>query len=140
MTFEEKVRQVLANTPFADKERRNLLKVVIGELQRKPVGSKVSDEAAYNVVKGMIKSNQELMSHLTGDTTKYEGLENECLILRSLLPKYLTEGQIREHLDRIDLKIKSEGQAMGQSMKYFKDQNLPVEGDTVKKVIAAMRS
>lgn len=142
MTFEQVVRQELANTAFSDKDRRNLLKVVLGEIQRIPPTMKATDEAGHKVVKDMLKANEGLMSHLEVDSLKYQGLQRENEILRPLLPSYWSEEQIRAFLvqEGLDLKAaKNEGQAVGLAMKTLKAAGAPVEGETVKKVAVAMR-
>jgi hypothetical protein len=142
MTFEQQVRQELASTPFADKERRGILKVVLGEIQRIPPTMKTTDEAGFKVVKDMLKANEGLMEHLTSDNARYQALARENEILRPLLPSYWSEDQICTFLlkEQVDVKsAKGEGQAVGMAMKALKAAGAPVEGETVKKVVVALR-
>jgi uncharacterized protein YqeY len=138
--FEEKIRKDLAAIPFSDKEHRNILKVVLGEIQRKPVGGKVTEEMAHNVVKGMIKSNEEMIHYFAADNPRCLECERENAILRAILPAYLSEDAIRSALQSVDIQsAKGDGQAVGMAMKYFKESGLSIEGETVKKVVLAMR-
>lgn len=140
MSFEEMLRDRIAKSPYGSAER-NLLKVVLGDLQQKVTGS-VTDEVAHAVVKKIIKGNDESLGYLPqGDARRAQYLaENE--ILADLLPKYLTADQIRESLEAAGIDVKSmpnEGQATGKAMQHFKAKNAPVEGQTVKEVVQAIR-
>ena len=140
MTFEEKLRNRIATSVFGSDEK-NLLKVVLGELQRKSVGKPVSDETGYNVVKGMVKANEEVLRRLRrDDQTRRDKYEEENEILVELLPTYWSAEEIRESLGQLDFSAINTGQAMGLAMKHLKGLNAPVEGDTVKKVVEEMRA
>jgi len=141
MTFEEMLRDRIAKCPYGSSER-NLLKVVLGDLQQKSASGKVTEEIAHAVVKKIIKGNEESMGYLSeGDLRRAQYL-NENEILSGLLPKYLTADQIRESLTTAGIDVSSmpnEGQATGRAMQHFKATNSPVEGQTVKEVVQAIR-
>ena len=143
MSFEAKIRTEITSTPFSDKERRNILKVVLGEIQRIPPTMKTTDEAGYKVVKDMIKANEELMRLKPVESDGHQKLAAENLILRPLLPAYWSAEESQAFLvkEGLDLKTaKGEGPAVGMAMKSLKAVNAPVEGETVKKVVAALRT
>jgi hypothetical protein len=149
MSFEQVLRDRIAKAPFKSKER-DILKVVLGELQLKAASGKVSDETSHNFVKSMIKNNTEkVLAVLKLDDPRRAGIEEENKVLQSLLPKYLTvdeaETALREATDPPGLveeiqKAKSEGQATGVAMKYLKGHGMNVEGETVKTVVSKLRS
>ena len=142
MSFEQTIRDELAATPFSDRERRSILKVVLGEIQRIPPTMRTTDEAGYKIVKDMIKANEGLMSHLGDDSLKCQGLARENLVLRPLLPSFWSEEDVLAFLvkEGLDLKaVKGDGAAMGQAMKALKTANAPVEGETVRRVVQALR-
>lgn len=141
MTFEEKIRQDLADTPYSDKERRSLLKIIIGEMQRIPPTQKRTDESGHKVIKDMIKSNATVMSYYDPGDHKYDALASENEVLTSFLPLYWSEAKVLESLAGVDLKAcKNEGAAIGMAMKVLKGLDAPVEGETVKKVVLSLRA
>lgn len=143
MTFEQTLRDRIAKAPFKSKEK-DLLKVVLGEMQQKAASGKVTDEQGHSLVKSMIKNNVEkVLVHLKTDDPRRAPIEEENKVLGSLLPVYLTAEQIMDKLTGgLEIAIsaaKNEGQAVGLAMKYLKSMNAKVEGDTVKAVVQKMR-
>jgi len=140
MSFEKELRDLIAESKFGS-DRRNLLKVVLGEWQRKSVGKAASDESGYNVIKGMIKANEEVIRLRPQDHPDRLKYEDENEILAEILPAYWSAEKIRENLGQIDFSaVNNAGQAMGLAMKHLKGLNAPIEGDTVKKVVVEMMS
>lgn len=140
MTFVDLVKDRISNTPFSEKDQRNLLKLVLGEIQRKSVTEKVTDEACHRIVKSMIEANREVMGHVTEDSPHYRSCVVENEVLSGLLPEYWSKDQIREALASVDLTAaKSDGQAIGMAMKHLKSVEAPVEGADVKEVVITMR-
>jgi uncharacterized protein YqeY len=144
MTFEEMLRQKLATAPFRSREKE-LLKVVLGEVQRKDSSGLMSHEQGNAIIKKMVKGNEETIALLKPDDPRRSGIEEENTILSSFLPSYLTAEQIREKLAQngIDVPVmeaKSDGQAVGVAMGFLKKAGLSVEGDTVKKLVGEMRA
>jgi len=141
MTFEEMLRDRIAKSPYASRER-NTLKLVLGDLQQKAASGNVTDEVAHAIVKKIIKGNEETLGYLSQDDVRRGEHLDENEILSGLLPKYLTADQIRESLVAAGIDVKSipnEGQATGKAMQHFKTNNSPVEGQTVKEVVRSMR-
>lgn len=146
MTFEQKLRERLSKAPFRSREKE-LLKVVLGEVQLKSATAPVTEEQGNSLVKSMIKNNVEkVLVHLKEGDERRIGVLEENKILESLLPSYLTADEIEAKLNTdIDLVIqikaaKSDGQATGLAMKFLKAQNCNVEGDTVKQVVLSARA
>ncbi len=145
MSFEQELRDRINKAPFRSKEK-DILKVVLGELQQKSASGKISDETAHNYVKSMIKNNVEkVLAVLKPDDPRRAGYEEENKILQSLLPKYLTADEVEASLKAADLveqvkSAKNEGQATGVAMKHFKATDAKVEGDTVKAVVKKLRA
>jgi hypothetical protein len=149
MSFEQLLRDRIAKAPFRSKEK-DILKVVLGDVQLKAASGKVSDETCHNIVKSMIKNNTEkVLAVLKPDDHRRAGIEEENRVLQTLLPKYLTldeaEKALREATDPAGLveeiqKAKSEGQATGVAMKYFKGHQMNIEGETVKAVVNKLRA
>jgi hypothetical protein len=143
MSFEEILRNRISKAPFRSKEK-DLLKVVLGEIQQKSASGKVTDDQGLAIVKSMIKNNiEKVLPHLKDEDERKTMIEEENKILQSLLPSYLTAEQIKNRL--VDLvgqikEAKSEGQATGIAMKHLKLINVQVEGETVKQAIQEMRA
>jgi uncharacterized protein YqeY len=146
MSFEEKLRERLNKAPFRSKEK-DLLKVVLGELQQKSASGKVTDEQGLAIVKSMIKNNiEKVLPHLKEGDERKTVIEEENKILQALLPAYLTVEQVKELLAKYqglteDIQAaKNDGQATGLAMKYLKSLNAQVEGETVKQAILELRA
>jgi uncharacterized protein YqeY len=140
MTFEEKLRKRIATAPFQSAERQ-LLKVVLGECQRKTLKTP-TDEMGQNIVRKMIKANEENITRLHPEDPRIEDFNEENRVLGSLLPKFLSAAEIRQRLEEDGVDIagaRNDGQAMGAAMKHLKGLNAPVEGDVVKSVVSQMR-
>lgn len=139
MNFEEKLRAQINVFPFQSSERR-LLKVVLGEFQRKAVGKSASDEAGYNVVRKMIKANEENSDRLGEDDPRTQVFEEENQVMAMLLPKCWDADEIQAHLDlELIRAAKNDGQAMGLAMRTLKGLDAPVEGNVVKAVVSKIR-
>lgn len=146
MSFEQTLRDRISKAPFRSKEK-DLLKVVLGDVQQKSASGKVSDEQGLGIVKSMIKNNVEkVLVHLKEDDPRHAVIVEENKILASLLPTYLTVDEVKELLAKYDSMVsdlkaaKSEGQATGIAMKYLKSVNAQVEGDTVKQAVQQLRA
>lgn len=142
MSFEQVLRDRIAKAPFRSREKE-ILRVVLGDVQQK---HSVSDEQGYNMVRVMVKNNTEkVLPYLAEGDLRRAVLLEENEILATLLPAFLTNDQILVHLVGASLTpnikdAKSEGQAVGVAMKFFKEKAFPVSGDDVKKVVQQIRS
>lgn len=111
-----------------DKELKQALKVIIGELQRQPTKI-LSDEQVVAILKKLKKYEEERLSKYTNaETTPY--LE----LLKKYLPAQVSEEEIKTWIDsNIDLTtLKNRSQAVGLVCKHF---GKSVDGNLVKKVI-----
>jgi len=141
MSFEELIRERMHKAPHGSNER-NLLKVVLGEVQQKSALAPFTEDMGHALIKKMIKANEETLPHLKESDPRHGKLLAENPILASLLPQYWSVEQILQRLqaDGIDLKAaKNDGQAMGLAMQHLKKIEAKVEGQAVKEAVAAMR-
>lgn len=141
MTFEQVIREKIAVAPLNSKER-DLLKLILGDLQQKSARSSVNDETGYGIVRGIINANEENIRHLKGDS-RADSYKSENDYLKALLPNYLTFDEILSHLgDLMESIISSQndGKATGIAVQYFKSNDLKVQGDVVKEVVQKIRS
>ena len=140
MTFEEIVRDRIKKSSYPSAER-DVLKVVLGDLQLKSSGGKITDEIGHGIVKKLIQSNNENLQHLTASDLRHAKYVEENEVLSSLLPQYWSKDQIRENLVAagIDVKSMGEGPATGKAMSHLKSINAPIEGLMVKEVVQEMR-
>jgi len=147
MAFEESLRQRISGFPYGSPER-NLLKLVLGELQQKAT---VTDEIAHSIVKKIINGNEEVMAMVDGDgklllaedDSRRAQYTRENELLAELLPKYLTVAQIRQSLEISGIDLKSDekdGKAIGKAIEHFNKLAFPFEGQTVKDVVVEMRN
>jgi hypothetical protein len=141
MSYEEQIRERMTKAPHGSTEK-NILKVVLGEVQQKSANAQFTEEMGQAIVKKMMKANEETIPHFSETDPRRAKLLEENKILTSLLPQYWTAGQIRERLmaDGVNLQgAKNDGQAIGMAMQHLKKINAPVEGQTVKEAVAEMR-
>lgn len=144
MSFEQTVRDRISKAPYGSTEK-NILKVVLGDIQLKAAGGTITDEAGHAIVKKLVKGNEETLGHLKGEDPRRAQYLGENAVLSSLLPTYLTADQVTAELTSAGLveqvkAAKNEGQATGVAMKHLKGKGLAVEGDEVKKAVTALRS
>lgn len=143
MTFEETLRQRITSAAFGSLEK-NVLKVVLGDIQLKAANSRVNDEVCHSIVKKLIKGNEESIGYLPESDQRRAKYLDENRILETLLPRYLTAKEIEVKLSELGLaeglkSAKNDGQAVGMAMGSLKKANLFVEGDSVKQAVAALR-
>ncbi len=129
---------------------KEILKVVLGEAQTNAARSEGSDDdnAVLAVVKKLVKSNEETLG-ASDDAEQRETLEKELEILRSLMPKTLSQTEVVEALGPVHEAIKSannDGQATGVAMKHLaarpaaKQSGAAVDGKTVSLAVKQIRS
>lgn len=122
MTIQEKINKVLTSTRLP--EVKNALRIVKAEFQREK-GKEVSDERAINIIRQLIKNEQERIKHIDvfkkgGSEDKAEAIEY-IHILNSYLPVMVGEEQIREWIeDNIDFsEFKNPLQAIKFVVEHF---------------------
>jgi uncharacterized protein YqeY len=115
-----------------DKEKINVLKIIIGECDRhdRPDVESVVKKivANNNLTIGLIKERS------ADDTTSIRALLDENDLLASFLPFYLSEQEIHNHVSSLELGTHL-GKAIGIAMKHFKSLDLPVESSAVRSVV-----
>lgn len=132
MTLQEQIKGDLkAAMKAQDNERKEALRVVIGEFGRLP-SKELADGEVLQVIKKLIKSEKEVLSQ-QGNREASPYLK----ILGAYLPALASETEISEWIrDNIDLDdYKNKMQAMGDIMRHFGSS---VDGNMVKKVLQSM--
>lgn len=140
MSFEDVVRDKIRKSPMGS-NARNVLKVLLGELQKEGANKTLSEDAAHGVVRKLIKSNEEMLAYLKEGDNQFAALKEENEVLASLVPALWTTDQIKDFVASkgIDVKSMGEGQAVGLVMKSLKAENAPVDGAVVKQLIISLR-
>lgn len=142
MTLEEQIRGRIKEVGFSSEEGR-FLRTVLGEIQLEQHRPGFKEEKALAVVKKMLAGNTESLGLLPVGDERIERLKVENAILESFLPSYWSEDQVSDGLSDIAEEIKAaqnDGKAVGVAMKHLKAKNAPVEGNTVKEVVARIRA
>lgn len=119
-----------------DKISCSILRLVISEydleLNR---GNKPSIE---NVIKKIIQSNNEIIEVSkdlpSPNLNLLDVVNKENVILKSYLPTYLTEQEVHNYLDQIEL-TDNFGKNMGILVKFFKTKDIAVEPTVLRSVL-----
>ena len=143
MLIDEIKNQVMQAMRDKDTQRRDLLKVVLGELQTAAArtGDAMDDEQAQQIIRKMVKSNHE-MAELNKRPGVAEQMKAELEILESLLPKTLSVEEIIAALQPVADSVRAagnDGQATGVAMKHLKSTGAVVEGKDVGVAVKQMR-
>lgn len=123
---------------------KEILRVAVGEIEMAAAraNTEANDAEAQGVLRKLLKSNEETLGSAT-DPEQRATLEQENVVLRSLLPQALTVEQIVELLAPVADAIrgaKADGQATGVAMKHVKAQGAVVEGKDVTAAVVRLRS
>lgn len=143
MLIDDVKQQVIQAMRDRDTERRDLLKVVLGEMQTAAarLSEDLPDAAAQRIIRKMVKSNQE-MAELSDRPGVAEKMKTEIQVLETLLPKTLNIDQIIEALAPVLDAVKSagnDGQATGVAMKHLTSTGAAVDGKDVGQAIKQVR-
>ena len=143
MLIDDVKEQVIQAMRARDSERRDLLKVVLGELQTADarLSEDLPDAEAQRLIRKMVKSNQE-MAELSDRPEVVEKMKAEILVLETLLPQTLSVDQIIEALAPVTDAVKAagnDGQAMGAAMKHLKSSGASVDGKSVGLAVKQLR-
>lgn len=142
MSLKEKIRSQIN---AAIKERRevekNVLRVVLGEVDSMEArNSKVfSDDEISKVIRKILQGVEEMLQYKKDDPKLLE----EKNILNALLPQQLGVQELKNKLEAKLSEIKnakSDGQATGIAMKFFKEEKLSVDGNLVATIVKELRS
>jgi len=132
MTLQEQIKKdMMQAMKDKDDEKKNTLRVVMGEFGRAETKA-LSDDEVVKVLKKLVKSERETMeqSGRSGDSRYVE-------ILESYLPQMVSDGELRqwiaEHIDFSNYKNKM--QAMKDIMGHF---GTAADGNRVKDILQKM--
>ncbi len=145
MPLKDKLKKrVLQAMKDKNELEKNLLRVLLGDIELAETrnGSALSDNEEQQIVRRMVKSNQETAA-LTRDPADVEKLKQELAILEGLLPKTLSVAETIAALEPVadDLRAAgNDGQATGLAMKHLKPQGLQVDGKDVAAAVKQIRS
>lgn len=129
MRIQEKIKLDLKQAmKERDEEKRNALRVVIGELARSEA-KELDDAEVVQIIKKMIKSEQESLAQ-SGKSEDSRYIE----ILESYLPQMASDDEIRRWIsENIDFsKYKNKMQAMRDIMTHF---GASADGNQVKNIL-----
>jgi uncharacterized protein YqeY len=111
-----------------DAERKNALRIVMGELGRLE-GKQIEDEVVIGVIRKLLKSAKETQAH-SGTTEPSAYMQ----VLESYLPAQADEAEIRAWIQaNVDFsQYRNKMQAMGAIMQHFGNR---ADGNTVRQVL-----
>ena len=123
---------------------KEILRVVLGEVQTEEArrGKALSDEEVVKILRKLVKSNGETIG-MTTDPVDKATLEEENVVLETLLPKTLDASEVIAALATVSeaiLAAGGDGQATGVAMKHLKSSGAEVDGKTVSTAVRAMRA
>jgi uncharacterized protein YqeY len=141
MTIKERIKaDILAATKAKDNATKNTLKVVLGEVDtQEGRGKTLTDEQIYGVIRKVLQGVEEMLTYKPGDAV----LMQEKATLSKLLPVQFDREDILDKLiDKVDeiKNAKSDGQATGIAMKYFKENKLVVDGTLMAEIVKQLRN
>ena len=141
MSLKDTIRQqITASTKNREDVKKNVLKVVLGEIDtlESRQGKQFTDDDCCRVIKKTLQGIEEMLGYKPGDP-KFEA---EKAVLQSFLPPEMSLHDLKVSLTAVTGEIraaKSDGQATGIAMKFFKEHKISVDGSAVKKVVALIR-
>jgi uncharacterized protein YqeY len=131
MMLQERIKKDLIDAIKAkDVERREALRVVLGEFDRQ-CEKTLTDEEVSGVLRKLVKSERETLD------LKGEADSGFIRTIESYLPKMVTEEEIAAFIrENIDFSVfKNTMQAMGPIMKHFGET---ADGHAVKRVLKSI--
>lgn len=118
---------------------KEILRTAIGEVTR--TGDEATDERVLQVMRKLVKANQETLAHAGAE--EQEKLRAEIDILNAFLPQALSVDQITEALANVSDAIRAaaaSGPAMGIAMRHLRDAGATVESRDVSAAVARLRA
>jgi hypothetical protein len=134
-----RIREAMKAGRTVEKE---ILRVALGEIQTAEARGDSGDAVAQGIIKKLVKSNEETLAASSDDAQQAQ-LQEELAILRTLLPKTLSQDEIVSALAPVAQSIRdanNDGQATGIAMKQLKAQGAAVDGKTVASAVKQLRS
>ena len=129
MSLQTKIKQdMMAAMKAKDEEKRNILRVIMGEFGRQ-ANKDISDDDVIKIVKKLVKSEREVL-----ERTASQGTNRFIEVAEGYLPKMAGEEEIKAWIaENIDLtQFKNKMQAMRPIMQHF---GANADGNLVKKVL-----
>lgn len=127
-----------------DEVGKNLFRYLKGEIAliETREGKAITEEKIIKIIRQLAESDETNLTHLEIDDPRRKETQAELHILNLLLPKTLSEDDIKNELkDMVEtLKSVPEGQAIGLAIKQLKSKNLLAEGKTVTTVVKSLRA
>lgn len=114
-------------------DEESILKVLLGDCQQKAANNKLTEVSFQEIVRKMVKDNNETMLLLQDE--RKEKLVRENVVLERFLPRYLTEEEVLNYIQENNLSIDNSGKTVGVVLKHLKENDLLAEGKVVKNVI-----
>ncbi len=128
MSMQESLKQdLIAAMKARDTDRTGAIRILMGEFARQP-GKVLSDEQVIAIIKKLIKSERELLTAQSQDSSPF------LVIMEGYLPKQASEEEIYAWIEE-NIDFSSFGnkmQAMKPIMTHF---GSTVDGNMVKKVL-----
>jgi len=137
-------KQVITAMKAKDTLAKDVLRVAQGDIELTEMrqGKALTEEQQQQIVRKLIKSNQETLVHAR-DEASADKLNKEILILEALLPRTLGVAEIIAALTPQAEAIKAagnDGQATGVAMKHLKQSGLAVDGKDVSEAVRQLRN
>ncbi len=125
-----------------DAAASSILRLALGEIQTAEARTNkaVSNDEAIAIVRKLVKSNEETLTHTAPE--QRASLERENALLLAVLPATLGPEQIVELLAPVAEAVraaKSDGQATGVAMKHLKGSGASVQGNDVTAAVKRLR-
>jgi uncharacterized protein len=145
MTLVDTLRQkALLAMKAKDSLATTILRLAQSEVQAAEgrAGRPLTADEEFQVVKKIVKSNEETLAASKGDAEKTAVLTRENQILSELLPKGLSPEDIKAALTPVADAIRAapnDGQATGVAMKHLKAQGVTAGGNDVAQAVRALR-
>lgn len=131
--------QILSATKLRREPTKNVLKVVLGEVElqesrtRKPLDSNAIVKIAEKTIAGI----DEMLKYRPNDSS----LQEEKAALSNIIPAKLGKMDILFNIDALAIKAaKNEGQAIGLAIKQLKEAKLLFDSNDVKEVVINIRN
>ena len=122
-----------------DTVEKEVLRTAIGEVTRS--GEEATDERVLQVLKKLVKSNQETLAATASDDQRRD-LTREIQVIEAFLPKAPSAAELATLLAPVADAIRAAagpGPAMGVAMKFLKGLNVAAEARDVQAALAQLR-
>ncbi len=144
MLTEDIKKRMFAAMKAGKTVEKEILRVALGEITTAEAraGASFADADVHAILKRVCKGNEETLA-VTEDPARRAELEEELVVLRSLLPATLDVDTIVAALAPVTEAVrgaKNDGQATGVAMKHLKASGVAVDGKDVAAAVAKLRA